>query len=221
MESLTKTLILASAIIVMTGCSSDSVNNAAAELEKFGVTNVYVANGTSQEIVAHLNGADVEVPDDETISSFSGIRLLSQFDTPDVYNLSYTINGADKGQTDVAKNTHLLYAATECGAGTEFISHELNGDNNVYIMNLTDTNIVTGTGIMDIMKDGTAITLPNVAPCTTTTLNVSATAGDWTVDINGMTIGLPNPVVTNSLVVFSIYNVMSGTESAAQTFITQ
>ncbi len=86
-------------------------------------------------------------------------------------------------------------------------------------MNLTDTPLVTG--ILDIMKDGTAITLPEAVPCTTTTFNVNATDGSWTVDINGVTIGVPNLVFANSFVVFAIYDVTPGSESVTQTFITQ
>lgn len=220
MKSSTKAFVLVSVFTVMMGCSSDTVDEAVDAINKLGLTTVYAANGTTQEIITHLDGTDVDVPDNETIQSYGDIRLLSQFDTPDIYNLSYTINGTTKGEASVAKNSHTLYAATECGTGIEHIQHELNGDDNVYVMNLTDTVLVTG--IIDISRNGTAVTLSiDPQPCTTTALNVSSTDGTWSVVINGMELIKDelNFAGSNSLVVLAVYNVTATSEAAVLTFI--
>ncbi len=218
MKNSARTIIAASLILILAGCSSDSdVNQAIDEINKLGLTNVFAANGTSQSIIAHLDGTGVAVPDNETITSFGSIILLSQFDTPDTYDLSYTIGSTVKGKTTIAKNSHILYAATECG-GKEFFQHDLNGDDDVYIMNLTDTPLVTG--ILDITRDGAAVTTPDVAPCTTTAFNASSTDGQWRIDINGMNIiDLANFAGANSFVVLAVYDVTATSEAAELTFI--
>ena len=219
MNNTSRAFILVSVIALLTGCSSSSVDEAVAEIEKLGLTTVYAANGTSQEIIVHLDGTGVEVPDNETIPSFGDIRLLSQFDTPDVYNLSYTINGTVKGKTDIAKNSHTLYAATECGS-KEFVQHDLNGDDNIYIMNLTDVTLATGT--LDIWNDGAVVIIPgDAAACAVTSFNVGSTDGQWSVDINGANIiaDTANFAGANSFVVLAVYSVTPESEAAELTFI--
>lgn len=218
MNNTSRAFILASVITLLTGCSS-ATDEALETIEKLGLTTVYAANGTSQEIIVNLDGTGVDVPDNETIPSFGDIRLLSQFDTPDVYNLSYTINGNDKGKTDIAKNSHTLYAATECGS-KEFVQHALNGDDNIYIMNLTDDTLPTGR--LDIWNDGSALIIPDgAAACAITSFNVGSTDGQWRVDINGTTIltNTPNFAGANSFVVLAVYSVTPASEAAELTFI--
>lgn len=168
MKSLVLTSLLAGSLLFMSGClEDDDVKDALGLKENV----VWMVNGYAEEAITGTVGDDDKLLGPGSLDVFPN--------TESSLNVSYSkVSSGTLGAVSLATDKVHAYVATDCSGSEGYLTHPLDAANMVQVTNLGATAITNGEYTLSI--DGTEVlgASDSAAPCATTALPVTNTAGN-------------------------------------------